>query len=249
MNIQLIRNATLRIKYAGKTILLDPFFAPKGSLPAFAGIAPNPTVDLPHPVADIIDSVDLVLITHLHPDHFDESAQEALPKHIPIICHAVDRPNIEDKGFHNIDTIGSGITWEGIDISPTPAQHGSGEWLARMGHVTGYFLKKANSPSLYLASDTILTDDVLGVLSSKHPDVIVTNSGGAHFPDAPPIIMDAEETITLCKAAPEAKVVATHLESLDHCPVTREALREAAAAAAISDKHLYIPSDGETLTF
>ena len=32
MKIQLIRNATLKIRYAGKTILVDPMFAEKGPL-------------------------------------------------------------------------------------------------------------------------------------------------------------------------------------------------------------------------
>src|SRR5690625_6438731 len=42
MNIQLIRNATLVVQYAGKKFLIDPMLAEKGTLPAF-----GPEVGLP----------------------------------------------------------------------------------------------------------------------------------------------------------------------------------------------------------
>lgn len=243
MKIQLIRNATLRIQYNKKHILLDPFLSAKGVMPAFAGISPNPTVELPIPAAEVIEGTDLVLITHLHPDHFDEPAQEALPKFLPVICAPVDQPNIEGKGFTNVTALREPIEWEGIIIEATFAQHGTGDWLTRMGHVTGFLLSAPNRPSIYIAGDTVLTSEVRDFLQDRKPAIIITNSGGAHFPDAPPIIMDIEQTLEVCQLAPKSKVIATHLESLDHCPVTREALRSAAEEAGIT--RLIVPEDGE----
>lgn len=248
MEIQLIRNATLCIKYNRRHILLDPFLSPKGSLPAFAGIAPNPTAELPIPKHEILDGTELILLTHLHPDHFDEPAEEALPKFLPVICAPVDQPNIEAKGFTNVMALKDPIEWEGITIEATFAQHGTGDWLTRMGHVTGFLLSAPNRPSLYLAADTVLTTEVRDFIQSRKPRVIVTNSGGAHFPDAPPIIMDIEQTLEVCALAPKSKVIATHLEALDHCPVSRTALRQAAEDAGISANRLLIPADGECLT-
>lgn len=214
-------------------------------MPAFAAIAPNPTVELPFPAAEVIADTDMVLLTHMHPDHFDEPAQEALPKFLPVFCAYVDQANIEDKGFTNVQAVTEPIEWEGITIEATPAQHGSGDWLSRMGHVTGFILSAPNRPKIYIASDTIWYPEVQAVIDEHKPNIIITNSGGAHFPNSPPIIMDIEQTLEVCKAAPKAKVIATHIGALDHCPVTREALREAADAADISDKRLLIPEDGE----
>jgi L-ascorbate metabolism protein UlaG (beta-lactamase superfamily) len=42
MNIQLIRNATIVVEYAGSKFLIDPMLAEKGTLPAF-----GPAVGLP----------------------------------------------------------------------------------------------------------------------------------------------------------------------------------------------------------
>ena len=44
MKIQLVRNATMRIEYAGQTILTDPCLAAVGTLPAYADRHPNPIV-------------------------------------------------------------------------------------------------------------------------------------------------------------------------------------------------------------
>lgn len=60
-SVQLIRNATLKIKYAGKTILVDPLFSEKGELQSILGVNKNPTVHLTMPIADIVNGVDFCL--------------------------------------------------------------------------------------------------------------------------------------------------------------------------------------------
>jgi len=50
-----------------------------------------------------------------------------------------------------------------------------------------------------------------------------------------PIIMDAEQTVSICLENPNARFVAVHLEALDHCPVTRAQLREQDRTSGISD--------------
>ena len=58
---------------------------------------------------------------------------------------------------------------------------------------------------------------------------------------------DAAQTLAVCRAAPGSRIVAIHLDSLDHGEVSREALRAQARAAGIPDTRLLIPADGETL--
>jgi hypothetical protein len=77
--------------------------------------------------------------------------------------------------------------------------------------------------------------------------VIVTHSGGAELEDSGPIIMDAAQTIKVCESLPSAKVIATHLEALDHCKTSRVALRKAADEAGIDQARLLIPGDGERI--
>ena len=106
MKITQIRNATQIIDYAGKTFLIDPMLAPKGTYPGFEGTVNshvrNPMVELPLPLEDIID-VDAVLLTHTHPDHWDETAVNSIPKDKRIfVQHKSDEAILLQQGFTNV---------------------------------------------------------------------------------------------------------------------------------------------------
>ena len=51
MQLELLRNATLKITYDGHVLLIDPYFAPRHSLPSFTGRSPNPMTELPRIVS------------------------------------------------------------------------------------------------------------------------------------------------------------------------------------------------------
>lgn len=247
--IQLIRNATMKITYAGFTFLTDPMFSPKGAIKPFAGIEPNPTKELPLKIEDIIKGVDCVLVTHLHPDHLDTVACEALPKKIPLFCQPGDEDAIKNSGFINIAAVETSREWNGITIIRTGGKHGSGKILEHMGKVSGYIFTAKNQPTLYWAGDSVLCDEVKYAVNKYKPEIIITHSGGAKIPGFDPIIMDSEQTIKLANIASKASIVAIHMESLDHCAVMREALRGDAEKAGIPSSKLIIPKDGETLSF
>jgi L-ascorbate metabolism protein UlaG (beta-lactamase superfamily) len=124
-----------------------------------------------------------------------------------------------------------------------------GEWIARMGNVSGFVLRVDDEPTVYWAGDTIWYEAVEQVLAAAQPDIIITHSSGAKFGDSDPIVMDATQTIAVCQAAPSAIVVAIHLDSLDHGTVSRADLRALAQQSGISPERLRIPADGETLNF
>lgn len=247
MKLQLIRNATLKIIYAGKTILVDPMFSKKGSFESFAGKQMNPIIDLPFEFNNILTDVDLVLITHTHIDHFDPVAQETIPKHIPFFCQPSDENKIRTCSFKNVIGIEDKIHWKGIEIHRTKGKHGSGEVLKLMGEVSGFILKSHLEPTVYIIGDSILTDDVMKAFKLYNPEIIITNSGGAYMPDYElnPIIMDANQTIKVAQQVPNSKIIAVHLESLDHCTETRKSLFEFAMSKGINQNRLLIPNDGQ----
>jgi L-ascorbate metabolism protein UlaG (beta-lactamase superfamily) len=249
MEIQEIRNATMKISYSGRTFLTDPYLAPKHSYDPFVGKTRNPTTDLLVPVEEILRGIDAVLVSHVHIDHFDRAAKELLPKEIPLFCQPTDVEKLTGKGFESVRPVEHSDTWKGVTITRTDGQHGTGIWLERLGDVSGFVLQGENEPTLFWVGDSIWCDPVEQVVKDFQPDVIVTHSGGAKFPDSDPIIMDAEQTIAVCKAAPNAVIVAVHLEALDHCLVARADLRSAAEKEGISLRQLLVPSDGETLSF
>ena len=249
MQIRLIRSATLRLTYGGREILTDPFFASKHSLRSFAGGSRNPIVELPFSPEEAISGAELVVVSHLHSDHFDVSAEEILPKGIPILCQPGDEVSLREKGFQDVSAIEDSVDWQGINITITSGRHGSGEVAVKMGKVSGFIFQTENEPTVYWLGDTVLYEEVEDTIAQIQPDIIISHSSGAKFGDSDPIVMDAEQTAAICALAPQATVIAVHMESLDHGTISRQNLRQLADDHGLSPEQLLIPADGQTLSF
>lgn len=249
LKIQLIRNATMKISYAGQTILTDPMFSVKGAMDPFVGIARNPTVDLPMQVESILKGVDSVIVSHNHPDHLDKAASEAISKGMLVFCQPGDEEKRKEEGFKKVHPVETSLKWKGITLTRTGGKHGSGKILGLMGKVSGFVLQSEGEPTVYWVGDSVWCEEVEKTLEQFKPNIIITHSGGATIPGYEPILMDAAQTIHMVNAAPEAKIVAVHLESLDHCTVTRERLRQMADEAGVAANRLIIPENGETISF
>ncbi|WP_303754932.1 hypothetical protein, partial [uncultured Duncaniella sp.] len=62
------------------------------------------------------------------------------------------------------------------------------------------------------------------------------------------LIMNHEDLLSLHRYTPEATIIATHLEGVNHNMVTRDMLREFSKTNNFSHL-LHIPGDGETISF
>ena len=248
MHLQLVRNATLKLEYRGKTILIDPYFAAKHTLPSYTGKSRNPLLDLPVPAEQVVADTDLVVVSHLHSDHFDSTARALLSKDIPLLCSPVDEAAVRELGFAKVIVAEDKVTWEGIDFYRTAGRHGTSQAvLGDMGEVSGFVLEAEGTPSLYWAGDTVWYEGVSDVLKTFKPEIIVVHACGAVWGDQELIVMDAEQVIKVCRSAPSATVIATHMEALDHTTVSRDALRRMTRNAGISNEQLLIPQDGERI--
>ena len=248
-----IRNATVQINYAGVRFLIDPMMADQSAYPGFPGSAMshlrNPLVSLPMPIAALVD-VDAVIVTHAHIDHWDEAAQRALPKTMPIFAqNETDAATIRSQGFSDVRILGANSMFKGVRLTRTGGHHGGPEVLAAiptLDPVSGVVLSKQGHKTVYFAGDTIWNDDVANAISDHRPDVIILNAGYAQWVDLGPILMGPQGVLSVSKAAPTARLVATHMEAVNHCILSRADLRAFAEREGFSPR-LEIPSDGELL--
>ncbi|GIP30510.1 MBL fold metallo-hydrolase [Paenibacillus sp. J23TS9] len=246
MKIQLIRNASLWLEYAGSTFLIDPMFSAQGANPPVFNTENdrrNPLVPLPFPTENWVNP-DAILLTHLHPDHWDQAAIETLDKSLPILCQPGDDAAVRAGGFTDVTELNESITFKDTTLFRTTGQHGVGEIGKLMGQVSGYVFKAEGEPTLYIAGDTIWCDDVKQALDEHRPDFTLANAGGARFREGGPIIMNEEDVVSLCRYAPYTKVAAIHMESINHCFTTRSDLNDRLHAEQLNDR-VQVPLDGE----
>ncbi len=251
MDVQLIRHATLRVKIDELTLLVDPMLSDKDEMTPIQDSGDerrNPIVPLPTPIEDVLRGINAVLVTHTHRDHWDAKATERIPKHLRILCQPEDADKFHEWGFDDVRPIHSAAVFGMVAIYRTDGQHGTGELAKKMAPVSGFFLKSRAGDSLYIAGDTIWCNSVREVLTKYRPNVTVVNAGAAQFTYGDPITMTSQDVIRVVREARFTKVVAVHMQAINHCRLTRMDLAKELAAANIGEE-VIIPQDGEHLTF
>ncbi|MDK8183507.1 MBL fold metallo-hydrolase [Paenibacillus sp. UMB4589-SE434] len=252
MNITQIRNATLRVQFGGVEFLIDPFLAEKGAYPSFPNTPNadkhNPLVELPVAAEEIVKA-DVTIVTYLHLDHFDDAAKRLLPKQMRILAQSEqDAASIRADGFQQVEAVGESTYVGDVRIQLTNGQHGTGEIGQLMGKVSGLVLTHPNEHTLYIAGDTIWCNDVETAIQEHQPGVIVVNGGAAQFLQGDPILMTKEDIHRTHQAAPEALMVVSHMESVNHCLLARTELRSFLQEKGLTS-YIRVPEDGESLSF
>ena len=239
MRITLLRHATPLIEIAGKTIVVDPMLDDAGVRAPVRG-TPNP---LSNPLLPLPQGAPGGA------SGGDAARGSPTPKSIPLFCQPEDTADLAGLGFPGIQPLafGAPIEWEGISIDKTGGQHAHDDEMARgLGPVSGVVLRAEGEPTIYIAGDTVWCDEVAEAIASHEPDWIVVNAGGARLIEGGLITMGAEDVAAVASAAPDARIVAVHLEAINHCLETRAELAAALADTGIENR-IDIPDDGQTL--
>jgi len=252
VRLTLVRHATLIVETGGRRLMVDPMLDPanaRGPVRGTPDERPNPLVDLPMPAAEATAGIEGVLLTHTHVDHFDAAAVTTMPPGIPWFCQPEDLGDLQPIGLQVRPVPGGGdaVAWEGLAIARTGGRHGRTEEVVRgLGPVSGFVVRADGEPTLYVAGDTVWCDEVADAVAAHDPDVIVVNAGAATFLNGGTVTMEAADVVAVAEAAPRARVVAVHMEAINHCVETRAALAAGVADAGVAERVL-IPSDGDAL--
>lgn len=260
VQVQQIRNATAKISYAGKTFLLDPFLAKKGAYPGFEGTfrsnLRNPLVELPMPAKDVVKGVDAVIVSHTHLDHWDGDKEKIIPRGIPLfVQHEADAKMIRGQGFTDVRILGENTVFEGVQLTKTGGQHGTDAMYAKsqlaeaLGEAMGVVFQAPGSKTVYVVGDTLWRSEVDQTLAKFKPDVIILNAGDARMVGyTGSIIMGKDDVLHAYQVAPNATIIASHMDAINHMTLSRKELREHVQQHGIQDR-VRIPADGEILKF
>lgn len=252
---QHIRNATAKIEYAGQTLLIDPYLAEKERYLPPNAKARNPLVDMEQSIDEVLAGVDAVIVTHTHADHWDEVAQQRVPKDLPIfVQNAGDARLIRSQGFTDVRVMGKNTPFGDIKMTKTRGQHGTDEMYANpkiaemVGDAMGVVLQAPNQPTVYLVGDTIFNHEVEYALKHYQPDFIVLNAGYAKLPnfEGSPIMgtADVAKTHQMTK---NAKILTVHMDALPQTTISTTQMREFVQKHGL--KRVYVPKNGEVIKF
>jgi len=261
VKFQQIRNATIKLDYAGTTFLIDPMLAVKGAYKGFEGTPRshlrNPMVDLPMPVSEVIKA-DAVILTHLHDDHWDHAARNLIPRNMPIFTQdQQDASKVREDGFTDVRVLTEqGADFNGTRLYKTGGQHGSDVMYTTpglrelLGEAMGIVFQRPGFKTAYVVGDTIWRTEVDSALTRFKPDVIFLNTGYAQvlgFEGS--IIMGKEDMLRAYQMMPQARIVGIHMDTVNHAMLTRAELRAFIKEKKMDTRRALVPEDGEAYSF
>lgn len=188
--LQFIGTATVLLRYAGFTILTDPNFLHQGEQVHIGYGLRSTRLTEPALALDALPPIDLVVLSHLHEDHFDRLVDQRLNPAMPIVTTPQAARELADRGFHEtlgLETWGSVTVNKGdaqLRIAALPARHARGPLAALLPPVMGSMLDFSYAGGavllrLYITGDTLLFDE-LREIPRRYPeiDLMLLHLGG-----------------------------------------------------------------------
>lgn len=258
--VQFVGNATVLIRYQGLTILTDPNFIGRGERVSLGfGLRSRRLAD-PAIGFDALPPVDLVLLTHLHEDHFDRLVQRMLRRDMPVVTNPEAGAALERLGFRQRYPL---RRWDSLTvrkgaarlrITALPARHGPAGLAFLMPSVTGLLLDFEESPAgaryrIYISGDTVLHDE-LAEVAQRFPgiDLALLHLGGARLPGGVHIGMDGPDGVRLLQLLAPQRAIPLHVDDYQMFASPLDAFRAAVQRAGL-DERVIVLRRGDTYGF
>ena len=201
---------TLRLRYAGTTLLTDPTFDPAPA--QYAGAVMLHKLVGPAVEPSALGPVDVVLLSHdQHADNLDVAGRALLADVPTVLATTAAAGRVE--GVRGL------APWEHVEldsgarVTAVPARHGPQGSEELSGPVVGFVLEAAGWPTVYVSGDNASLD-VVDQVARRFPRtrIAVLFVGGANvgrFGDEP-LTLDARRASAAADLLPAARVVPVH---------------------------------------
>ncbi len=250
-SLRFIGNATVLIRHAGFTILTDPNFLHRGEEADLGyGLSTKRLTD-PSMEIDELPSLDLVVLSHYHGDHFDQVAEERLDRSVPIVTTPDAAETLRDKGFdravaletwasHEAETGGSRLT-----VTAMPGQHAPGALTVALPDVMGSMLEfsgedPSTSVRIYITGDTLIFDRIREI-PERYPeiDLALLHLGGTRVMGLT-VTMDAEQGVEMLGRVGPRLAIPIHYDDYEAFKSPIEDFVEAVRKAGLEDRVRYM---------
>jgi L-ascorbate metabolism protein UlaG (beta-lactamase superfamily) len=174
-----VGTATTLIRYAGFTVLTDPNFLHRGQRAYLGKGLWSKRLTEPALAVEELPPLDLVVLSHLHGDHFDRVARRGLDHGVPIATTPQAGRRLAKWGFdpRPLETWQSTeLTRDGntLRVTSLPGRHARGPARRVLPPVMGSLLEFSGPDRpplrLYLSGDTLFYDG-LRAIRDRYPDL------------------------------------------------------------------------------
>lgn len=224
-SVTFIGAATVLIRYGSLTILTDPSFLHKGDRADLGYDQETERLVAPAVPFEQLPPVDLVLLSHLHGDHFDRLVQRKLDRRIPIVTNRQAAEALEQLGFDN----GYGLaTWDALSVkkgetllrvTALPARHGPAAVAPLLPEVMGAMLEFSaggrRDYRIYVSGDTVVHDGIREI-PRRYPaiDLALLHLGGMRM-FGMKMTMDGEDGTHMLRIAAPERAIPLHYGDYD----------------------------------
>ncbi|MEV5898069.1 MBL fold metallo-hydrolase [Nonomuraea fuscirosea] len=256
-SLQFIGNATTLIRYNGLTLLTDPHFLRRGQRAYLGhGLSSRRLLDPAVQIEDL-PTIDAVLLSHLHGDHWDRVTRKNLDRETPIITTTAAARRLRRRGFRR--SVGL-RPWqqhvlrgpEGtVRITALPAKHAPGPAEALLPPVIGTMLEFCNQDErvelrLHISGDTLL-DRRLDAIPRRFPDIdlALVHLGGTKLLGSMLVTMDGAQGAAWVGLIRPHAVVPVHFDDYTVFSSPLDDFKDHIEQAGLADRVVYLER-GET---
>lgn len=230
ITVTFVGNATTVIRGGGVTVLTDPNFLHRGQHAYLGYGLVSKRLREPALRIDELPPLDAVVLSHMHGDHWDRTAQAGLDRALPILTtpHAAKR--LRHRGFGRAHGL---QTWQGhvletphtrLTVTSLPGRHAPIPINRLLPPVMGSLLDFVDPTSgtgrrVYISGDTLLIDE-LAEIPDRFPGIeagIVHLGGtrlpaGSRLPFGLTVTMDGRQGARAVEAVRLPKVIPVHFD-------------------------------------
>lgn len=251
-SVQFIGNATVLLRYRGLTILTDPNFLHRGEhvhlgYGLHSQRLTNPAIEL-----DALPPIDLVILSHLHEDHFDKVVQQLLARDTPIVTTRESSENLARLGFTRRYPLSRWATLDVIKgddtvrITAMPARHGPAVGAVLLPTVMGTMLdftsKHGSAYRTYISGDTLVYDDIAEI-AQRYPniDLALLHLGGTRLMGVMKATMDGQDGVRMIQAIAPKRTIPIHYNDYDVFRSPLEDFKREVDRAGLGGQVIYLP--------
>jgi L-ascorbate metabolism protein UlaG (beta-lactamase superfamily) len=222
-DLTFVGNATVLLRLGPFTLLTDPNFLHAGQRAYLGyGLVSKRLRDPAMQVAEL-PPLDLVLLSHLHGDHWDRVAERGLDRGLPVVTTPAAAGALGRRGFGRSEGLETWDSWEAtsgqdlLRVTALPGRHAPTPLDRLLPPVMGSLLQleRAGEPllSVYVSGDTLNVPELRQIVERVgSPDLAVVHLGGTRLLRTVMVTMDGRQGADLMQMLDTPAVVPVHTD-------------------------------------